>query len=53
MTLSLVGRNLLFLYKKIPYDPDTLLDTDGHFEGFSFYGMPSTRSLGFNLKVTF
>ena len=53
VTLSLVGRNLCFLYKNIPYDPDTLLDTDGRFEGFSFYGMPSTRSLGFNIKVTF
>ena len=53
LSISLVGRNLLFFYKKIPYDPDSLLDTDGHFEGFSFYGMPTTRSLGFNIKVTF
>ena len=52
-TISLVGRNLFFFYKKIPYDPDTLLDTDGSYQGFSFYGMPTTRSLGFNLKITF
>ena len=53
VTFSLVGRNLLFFYKKIPYDPDTLLDVDGSFQGFSFYGMPTTRTLGFNIKVTF
>ena len=53
ISLSLVGRNLLFFYKNIPYDPDTLLDTDGSFQGFSFFGMPTTRSLGFNIKVTF
>ena len=53
VSLSLVGRNLLFFYKNIPYDPDTLLDTDGSFQGFSFFGMPTPRSLGFNIKVTF
>ena len=53
LTISFVGRNLFFLYKNIPYDPDSLLDIDGRFEGFSFYGMPTTRSLGFNIKVTF
>ena len=53
LTISFVGRNLFFIYKNIPYDPDSLLDIDGRFEGFSFYGMPTTRSLGFNIKVTF
>ena len=53
LTISFVGRNLFFFYKNIPYDPDTLLDTDGHYQGFNFYGMPATRSLGFNIKVTF
>lgn len=51
--LSFVGRNLFFFYKNAPFDPDAVLSTDNNCQGIDVYGMPTTRSLGFNIKVTF
>ena len=52
--LSLVGRNLFFIYKDAPYDPDNILTTSGN-GGSSAdnFGLPTTRSIGFSLNVTF
>nr|WP_280744419.1 MULTISPECIES: SusC/RagA family TonB-linked outer membrane protein [unclassified Parabacteroides] len=50
--LSLVGRNLFFLYNDAPFDPDVVLSTGNNNQGIEVFGMPSTRSFGFNLKVT-
>jgi TonB-linked SusC/RagA family outer membrane protein len=65
MRLSAVGRNLLWLYRgkskldlpglgkrKMWFDPDISL-YNGNFQGIEYGAMPSTRSLGFNLQVTF
>ena len=52
-SISAIGRNLCFFYKKTAVDPDALLDIDGGYQGFSFYNMPATRSIGFNVKITF
>lgn len=51
--LSLVGRNLFFLAKDAPFDPDAVLSTGNDNQGIDVFGMPTTRSLGFNIKVTF
>ncbi|MCC8187156.1 MAG: TonB-dependent receptor [Bacteroides sp.] len=51
--LSLVGRNLFFLSKKAPFDPDAVLSTGNDNQGVDVFGMPTTRSLGFNIKLTF
>lgn len=50
---SFVGRNLLFLYKKAPFDPELVLSTGNDNQGIEVYGMPTTRSLGFNIKCDF
>lgn len=52
-SLSLYGRNLFFVYKNSPMDPDVTLNggVDGY--GVDFYSLPTTRSLGVNLKVGF
>lgn len=47
---SLVARNLCFLYKKAPFDPDLLLSTGNDNQGIEMYGMPTTRSMGFSIK---
>lgn len=52
-SLSLVGRNLFFLYKKAPYDPDALMGLGNDLNGVEFFGMPSARTFGFNVKLTF
>lgn len=53
LTLSLVARNLAFLYKKAPFDPNIALSTAEGLQGVDIYGLPSTRSIGLNLNVTF
>jgi len=63
--LSLVGRNLFFIARgsslldipgigkrKMWFDPDMSLG-NGNFQGVEYGTLPSTRSLGVNLQVTF
>lgn len=63
--LSVVGRNLLFLYRgsstldipgvgkrKMSFDPDMSLG-NANWQGISYGAFPSTRSIGFNLQLTF
>ncbi len=51
--LSFVARNLFFIYKKAPFDPDAVMSVGNSNQGVDVFGMPSTRSMGFNLKLTF
>lgn len=51
--LSFVARNLCFLYKKAPFDPDLVLSTGNDNQAIDSYGMPTTRNLGFNVRFTF
>jgi hypothetical protein len=52
-SLSLVARNLGFIYKKAPFDPNISLSTGEGLQGVDVFGMPSTRSIGLNFNVTF
>lgn len=52
-SLSLIARNLGFLYKKAPFDPNIALSTGEGLQGIDVFGTPSTRSIGLNLNVTF
>jgi len=53
-TLSVVGRNLLVLWSKVPnIDPESSYNTNGNSEGLEFFAMPQTRSFGVNLAVNF
>lgn len=51
--LSLIARNLFFFHKKAPFDPDAVLATGNTNQGIDVFGMPTTRSMGFNIKLTF
>lgn len=53
VSLSFVARNLLFLYKDAPVDPDISLSTGNGMNGFEMFNMPSARSFGFNVKLNF
>ena len=53
INFSLVGRNLFFFYNNAPYDPDATLSVDRDLQGVDTFGMPTTRSFGFNIKVLF
>ncbi|SKC17758.1 SusC/RagA family TonB-linked outer membrane protein [Dyadobacter psychrophilus] len=53
LTLSFVGRNLAILFKNIDnVDPESTY-SNGNSQGFDYFGFPSTRSYGFNLRATF
>ena len=51
LNISLVCRNLFFLYKDSPVDPDISLATGNGAGAFDMFNTPSARSFGFNLKV--
>ncbi|GAB3171958.1 SusC/RagA family TonB-linked outer membrane protein [Telluribacter humicola] len=63
--LSLVARNLFFLYRgyatldipgvekrKLPFDPDVNIGA-GNFQGVEYGNLPSSRTVGLNLKLGF
>lgn len=55
LTIGVEGRNLALLYSKVPHiDPEASLFGSGA-DGFGIEraSIPSTRSMGFNLKLTF
>jgi TonB-linked SusC/RagA family outer membrane protein len=51
--ISLIGRNLFFLYKDCPTDPEVAMSTSNGYAGSNYFALPSTRSFGLNLKATF
>jgi len=53
LTLSAVGRNLAILHKNVPnIDPESSY-TSSNSQGLDYFGMPATRTFGFNLRATF
>ena len=51
--LSLVGRNLFFLYKKGNWDPEILSSANTSAAGGQTYLPPTERTFGLNLKLDF
>lgn len=52
-SLSVVARNLFFLYKDAPYDPDLSMSAGNGLQGLDAFNAPSTRTIGFGLNVSF
>lgn len=53
LSLSFVARNLAILYKNTDnIDPESSYQ-NGNGQGLDYFGMPKTRSYGFNLRVSF
>ncbi len=52
-TVSFVARNLFFIYKDAPFDPDAVMSVGNNNQGVDVFGMPTTRNIGFNIKLTF
>ncbi len=53
LSLSLIGRNLFFLYNKAPIDPDASLSSANGLGSVDFFNMPTSRSLGLSCTLTF
>ncbi len=53
LSVGVVGSNLWIIYKNLPYaDPEAGLGA-GNIQGWQSGVMPTTRNIGFNLKVNF
>lgn len=52
-SLSLIGRNLLMIYRAAPFDTELSSGVGTYQGGSDFFMPPSTRSLGFSLKLGF
>jgi TonB-linked SusC/RagA family outer membrane protein len=51
--ISFIGNNLFFLYKVAPFDPELAMSTNQNAQGLDNFNLPSTRTYGLNLKLTF
>jgi outer membrane receptor protein involved in Fe transport len=49
--VSIVGRNLFFFHRVAPFDPEITRGVDGG--GLEYAALPSTRTYGLNLNVSF
>jgi len=53
-SVSFVGRNLAILHKNAPHiDPETSFSSENDQQGMEFGQLPTVRSLGFNINLTF
>lgn len=53
LNVAFIGKNLFFIYKKAPYDPEATASSGTYMQGIDFFMMPSLRNLGFSVKVEF
>ena len=53
LMISFVGRNLAILHKNTPnIDPESSYQS-GNNQGLDYFGLPASRTFGFNLRATF
>ncbi|MBL1407244.1 SusC/RagA family TonB-linked outer membrane protein [Sphingobacterium sp. C459-1T] len=53
LSINFVGRNLWMIYNKAPFDPESTATTGNYYQGIDYFMTPSTRNLGFNVRLKF
>lgn len=53
LNLSLVGRNLLMIYCKAPFDPEMMANSGNYYQGIDYFMVPSTRNVGLSVRLKF
>ena len=53
LNVSVVGNNLAMLFLKAPFDPEMTSNVGTYNQGMDYFMQPSTRSVGFSVKVKF
>lgn len=53
LKFSLTGRNLIYFYKKAPFDPEQTMSTANGLSGVDIFMQPAQRSYGLSLNATF
>jgi hypothetical protein len=51
--ISAVGRDLFYLYKDAPVNPESAISREDYAQAFEFGSTPPTRTFGFSLNVKF
>ncbi|MBQ9184670.1 MAG: SusC/RagA family TonB-linked outer membrane protein [Bacteroidales bacterium] len=51
--VGLTANNILMIYKKAPFDPESVASTGTYYQGFDYFMQPSLRSWGFNVRFKF
>lgn len=53
VTISIIGRNLAYIYSSVPnVDPESALNS-GNGQGIELASIPGTRTIGFNINIKF
>ena len=53
-TFQIVARNLWMIYCKAPFDPDSVATTtNDYYQGIDNFMTPTTRNVGFNIRLNF
>ena len=53
LKFSVIGSNLVYFYKKAPFDPGLTMSTGNGFSGVDIFMPPATRNFGLSLNATF
>ncbi len=53
LRVNAVGRNLFYISKKAPFDPEVTMSTGNSLSGVDMFMMPATRNYGLTLNATF
>lgn len=53
VSASLIGRNLAYLYRPAPVDSEIAFSVGNRYAGLESFGVPPTRSFGFNVNIRF
>lgn len=54
LTVGITGKNLWMIYCKAPFDPESAASvSSNYYQGVDYFMTPSTRSFGFNVKLSF
>lgn len=53
MHIAFVGRNLWMIKNDAPFDPQATASTGTYYQGFDYFMQPTTRNLGFKVRLEF
>jgi TonB-linked SusC/RagA family outer membrane protein len=53
LKFSIIGGNLIYFYKKAPYDPEVTMSTGNGLSGVDTFNAPTTRNVGASINASF
>ncbi|HLR38363.1 MAG TPA: outer membrane beta-barrel protein, partial [Chitinophagaceae bacterium] len=53
LSLAITGRNLFYIYREAPFDPEITMSTGNGLSGVELFSYPAIRNVGIKLDVTF